>query len=203
MLSANFAMVSCYDLGFTCYGLAPDKRQATSQTGDDPWELRLSYWISNPQCHIKVRYLKRTSHYLHQWWPNYVSPYNVTRPQGLDTLRPRQNGRYFPEDIFECIFWIKSVWIPMKISLNFVSKSPTNNIPAFPLIMTWHRPGDRPLCEPMPVRLPTYIRVTRPKWVKLGINGCSSLGMSYGELYNKEISYLLLWCSEKSGQYHG
>ena len=51
--------------------------------------------------------------------------------QGLNTLRPRQNGRYFPDDIFECIFLKENVWIPIKISLKSVPKSPINNIPAF------------------------------------------------------------------------
>ena len=32
--------------------------------------------------------------------------------------------------------------------------------------MAWRRPGDKPLSEPMVVRLPTHICVTRPQWVK-------------------------------------
>ena len=32
--------------------------------------------------------------------------------------------------------------------------------------MAWRRPGDKPLSEPMMVRLPTHICVTRPQWVK-------------------------------------
>ena len=31
--------------------------------------------------------------------------------------------------------------------------------------MAWHHPGDKPLSEPMMVRLPTHICVTRPQWV--------------------------------------
>ena len=33
--------------------------------------------------------------------------------------------------------------------------------------MAWRRPGDKPLSEPMMVRLPTHICVTRPQWVNL------------------------------------
>ena len=33
--------------------------------------------------------------------------------------------------------------------------------------MAWRRPGDKPLSEPMMVRLPTHICVTRPQWVKV------------------------------------
>ena len=32
--------------------------------------------------------------------------------------------------------------------------------------MAWRQPGDKPLSEPMMVRLPTHICVTRPQWVK-------------------------------------
>ena len=31
-------------------------------------------------------------------------------------------------------------------------------------MMAWRRPGDKPLSEPMLVRIPTYICVTRPQW---------------------------------------
>ena len=41
-------------------------------------------------------------------------------PIGLNTLRPRQNGRHFPDDIFKCIFVNKNTWIFIKISLKFV-----------------------------------------------------------------------------------
>ena len=38
----------------------------------------------------------------------------------INTLRPRQNGRHFADDIFECIFLNENVCIPIKISLKFV-----------------------------------------------------------------------------------
>ena len=41
-----------------------------------------------------------------------------------------------------------------------------NNIPTLVHVMAWRRPGDMPLSEPMMVRLPTHICVTRPQWVK-------------------------------------
>ena len=40
-----------------------------------------------------------------------------------------------------------------------------NNIPALAQIMAWRRPGDKPLSEPMMVRLLTHLCVTRPQWV--------------------------------------
>ena len=83
----------------------------------------------------------------------------------LNTLRPRQNGRHFADDIFKCIFLNENVSVAIKISLKFVPKGPINNILALVQIMAWRRPGDKPLSEPMMVSLPTHICVTRPQWV--------------------------------------
>ena len=84
----------------------------------------------------------------------------------FNTLRLRQNGRHFPDDIFKCIFLNENVWISIKISLKFVPKGPINNNPALVHIMAWHWPGDKPLSEPIMVKLSTHICVTRPQWVK-------------------------------------
>ena len=65
----------------------------------------------------------------------------------VNTLRPRQNGRHFTDDIF----LNENIWISIKISLKFVPKGPINNIPALVQIMAWRRPGDKPLSEPMMV----------------------------------------------------
>ena len=53
----------------------------------------------------------------------------------FNTLRPRQNGRHFADNIFKCIFLDENVWISLKISLKFVPKGPINNIPALLQIM--------------------------------------------------------------------
>ena len=107
-----------------------------------------------------------TSHYPSRCWRRSQSPYDVTRPQWFNTLRPSQNGRHFPDDIFKCIFFNENVLIPIKKSLKFVAKCPINNIPALAQIMAWRRWGDKPLSEPMMVSLLTHICVTRPQWVK-------------------------------------
>ena len=88
------------------------------------------------------------------------------KPWLFNTLRPRQNGRHFADDIFKCIFLNENVWISIKSSLKFVPKDQINKIPALVQIMAWRRPGDEPLSGPMMVRLPTHICVTRPQWVK-------------------------------------
>ena len=75
----------------------------------------------------------------------------------FNTLRLRQDGRHLPDDIFKCIFLIESVWISLKISLKFVPKVRINNIPALVHIMAWRRPVDKPLSEPLMVKLLMYI----------------------------------------------
>ena len=91
----------------------------------------------------------------------------ITVISHLNTLRPRQDGRHFPDDIFKCIFLNENVWIPIKISLKFVPKGPINNIPALVQIMAWRCPGDKPLSEPMMFCLTTHIFVTEPQWVNI------------------------------------
>ena len=83
--------------------------------------------------------------------------------QSLNTLRPRQNGRQFTDDLFKCIFLNENVWISIEVSLKFVPEGLINNIPALVQIMAWRLPGDKPLSEPMMVSLPSHICVTRPQ----------------------------------------
>ena len=84
----------------------------------------------------------------------------------INSLRPRQNGRHFADDIFKCIFVNENAWISLKNSLKFVPKVRINNIAALVQIMAWCRPGDQPLPESIMVNLQTHICVTRPQWVK-------------------------------------
>ena len=83
----------------------------------------------------------------------------------FNTLKPRQNGRHFPDYIFKYIFLNENIWIWIKISLKFVSKGSINNIPVLVAIMAWSRPGDKLLSELMMDNLPTHICVTWPQWV--------------------------------------
>ena len=95
--------------------------------------------------------------------------------QGLvNTLRPRQNGRHFPDDIVKRIFLNENIRISIKIWLKFALKGPINNIPSLVQLMAWHRPGNKTLFEPTMVRLLTYICVTQPQWVQCDQVKCYS-----------------------------
>ena len=129
----------------------------------------------------------------------------------INTLRPRQNGRHFADDIFKPIFLNENIRISTKISLKFVSKGPINNIPALVLIMAWRRPGYKPLSEPMMVRSLTHICVTRPQWVNtyfplgLVMHVCTS-GLESSSLIEMIVCHLfdkkLISCTGLSNSSH-
>ena len=106
----------------------------------------------------------------------------VLKQMVLITLRLRQNGRQFHDDIWNEFSWMKIYKFRIRFHMFyrayigviltyfivrrwFVTIGPINNIPALVQIMVWRRPGHKPLFEPMIVRLPTHICITRPQWV--------------------------------------
>ena len=73
------------------------------------------------------------------------SIFHVVINQHIDTLRPRQNGRHFADDIFKCILLNENFLILNKISLKYVPWGPIDNMAALVQIMAWRRIGDKPL----------------------------------------------------------
>ena len=64
--------------------------------------------------------MMRTSKIKYQHISFAMELVNVNRL--FDTLRPRQNGRHFADDIFRHIFVNRNVWISIDISLKFIPK---------------------------------------------------------------------------------
>ena len=122
--------------------------------------------ITNASNTLDQQHICMTTGISHLLMCASLNPIHITHVV-INTLRPRQNGRHFADDIFKCIFLNENVWIPIETSMKFVPKGPINNIPALVQIMAWRRPGDKPLSELMMVSLKTHIRVTRPQWVKV------------------------------------
>ena len=112
----------------------------------------------------------------------------------VNTLRPRQNGRHFPDDTFKRIFMNENIRISINISLKFVPKGLINNIPALVQIMAWRRPGDKPLFEPMMVNLLTHICITWPQWVNTLeiLQACTKPSLCSGEVRRSKT--LLFFC---------
>ena len=101
------------------------------------------------------------------YWRTYAS--------WVNTLRPRQMDAISQTTFSNAFFFNENVWIPIKFSLKFVPKGAINNIPAMVQIMAWRRSGDKPLSEPLMVRLLTHICVTRSQWVKDILDWASSV----------------------------
>ena len=98
--------------------------------------------------------------------PVYWHIFKTYLAEFLNTLRPRQDGRHFADDSFTCVFFNENCCILIKFSLKYIRKGAINNNRALVQIMAWRRSGDKPLSEPMMVRLPTDICVAGPQWVK-------------------------------------
>ena len=45
----------------------------------------------------------------------------------IKTLKPRQDGHHFADNIFKCIFLNENVWISIEISMKFVPNGSINN----------------------------------------------------------------------------
>ena len=71
-------------------------------------------------------------------WPKWIKYFVVFL---VNPSTPKQDGRHFSDDIFKCIFLNGNGWIVINISLMFVPKSSTDNVPALVQIMAWRRPG--------------------------------------------------------------
>ena len=93
-----------------------------------------------------------------------------TSSDKFNTLKLRQDGRHFPDDIFKCIFLNENARIWLKKSLKFVPKVLINSIPALVQIMAWHLSGNKPLSEPMMLSLLMHICITWPQWIKVYIS---------------------------------
>ena len=68
--------------------------------------------------------------YAEFYWILPAQVYSAESFWCINTWRPRQNCRHFPDDIFKCIFFNENVLISINISLKFVPKGKINNIPA-------------------------------------------------------------------------
>ena len=95
-------------------------------------------WPATEECHRIIFAIKA---YTKHGISHFASLFN--------TLRPRQNGWYFPDYIFKCIFLNENVWLLNTIRWKFVSQGPIDSNIALIQIMAWCWTGDKPLSEPM------------------------------------------------------
>ena len=115
-------------------------------------------------CHWWWRYMPKVLHTTKQHLMYMLQ--GVLKRWRFNTLRLGQNGCHFPDKIFKCIFLNESVWISIRMSLEFVPKVPRNNIPALVQIMAWCLQATSHYLNQWWPSLPTHICITRPQWVK-------------------------------------
>ena len=96
--------------------------------------------IYNTSHYVRITFpcvVFRIGEIISHWWFHMIN-----------TLRPRQNGGQFSDDIFKFIFLNKNILIVIEIPLTFVLSGPINNIQALVQIMACL---DNPLSKPMMV----------------------------------------------------
>ena len=115
----------------------------------------------------------------------------VNKPQSVNTLKLRQNGRHTLDNIFKGIFRNENINILINSSRKSVPKEPINNIPALVQMMVWRWPSDKPLSEPTMVSLLMCICITQPQWVKIPFfsrsAACSNLLVLAKHRWNKVL----------------
>ena len=88
-------------------------------------------------------------------------------PGHVNTLRLRQNGWHFTDDIPKCIFLNENLGISTQISLKFVPKGPIDIMPALVQIMAWHHLDASHYISQWGHSSPMHICITQPQWVSI------------------------------------
>ena len=101
----------------------------------------------------------------------------------LNTLRPRQNGRHFADDISKHISLNENFWIWNKISLKYVPLGLIDNMAALVQVMAWRQPGDMPLSEAMFVYWCIHVSLRLSE-----LNGNWRSSQKYVEIQSEELS---------------
>ena len=76
----------------------------------------------------------------------------------FNTIRPRQKGRHFPNDIFKFIYFNQNRCISIKTSLNslkIIGMCLIDNKAGLFQVMAWRPTGDKPLTETMMANVTT------------------------------------------------
>ena len=95
-----------------------------------PAHIDICYKNLKPKYSVKIRTRDCRSNV---FWQIAFGHFNT-----VNTLRPKQSGRHFADDIFKSIFVNENVWISLNISLKFVLTVPIDNNPSF-ITMTSYR----------------------------------------------------------------
>ena len=104
-------------------------------------------------------------------WPIFMGqqpPYAMRHKHVLTHWSRDKMGTILQMTFSNELSWMKMYEFLLKCHCSkFLPKGPFNNIPGLVQITAWHWWGDKPLSEPMTVRLPIHICITQPQWVDI------------------------------------
>ena len=136
------------------------------------------------------------------WWCHLISV--IHKPISLIHWAQNKMVVIFHTKSFNGFSRMKMDALWFKFSLKFVSRGLVENNSALVQIMTLHRPGDKPLSEPMMVSLLMHKCVTQPQWDKGYFTGTRAITKqstkfmhnSWDVLHNDIIdnSQLIIYC---------
>ena len=126
-----------------------------------------------------------------------VEPRNIVLVENQLTLGTKWPP--FPGQHFQLYFLEWKLPISVNTWQKFVPKVPINSIQTLVQIMTWHRPGAKPLSEPMMLNLLTHICVTRLQWVyglpsqQIYLKSILRMTISFGSCPRFATIIILMW----------
>ena len=83
-------------------------------------DVALVQWVTTGMPHSKTLVIDF----------NTAAQVELIKSWQINTLTPRQNGRYSADNIFTCIFLYENCCILVAISLKFIARGPVDNNPA-------------------------------------------------------------------------
>ena len=99
-------------------------------------------WISKEERLFRIPWLHKAKR-------NWTEDHGMLFKVSLNTLRRRQNGRHFTDNIYKCIFLNETLWILIKISLKFLPYGPVDKKSTLVQVMAWCWTGNKPLPQPV------------------------------------------------------
>ena len=121
---------------------------ACRQPGDKQLSKQMMASLSTHICVTWPQWVMSSNARDGIFWLIWSIP-NLLMPWFLNTLRLRQNGHHFADDLFKLIFFKENCCIFIEISLKYITNGPIYNNPALVQIMAWSQTVGKPLSEPI------------------------------------------------------
>ena len=90
----------------------------------------MKYWSKCVyECTVCIPFCeKHQSNFQTSAYSKYCALLRIHQEGNVNTLRPRQDGRHFSDDVFKCIYFNENAWISIKILLKFCSQDSNDGL---------------------------------------------------------------------------